>query len=82
MLEKMDGLEKKITDIIEEVYNCISEVPIKATHDGDWYQATLYVHGPQYGGIIYATQCKTEEEFLQFIRKQLKKSRLDLTQHM
>lgn len=77
----MDGLEKQIKELIETLYCCIYTRPLKVTKTDDLYKCTLYLHDEHFGGLVMAKQCESEEEFLDFIKTELKKRRLDSSQH-
>lgn len=77
----MDGLEKRIKDLIECLYNCIYEGDLEVKKDKDYYMLTLYLWNQPHceGGTTYGNQCKCDDEFIKYIEKKLKESRLDLS---
>lgn len=77
----MDGLEKQIKKLIETIYCCIYTRPLEVTKVGDLYKCELFLHEELFGGVIMANQCNSDEEFLDYIEKELKKRRLDMSQH-
>lgn len=77
----MDGLEKQIKELIETLYNCIYNKTLKVTKKGDFYKCELFLHEEHFGGVILAKECASDEEFLDFIKTELKKRRLDMSQH-
>lgn len=79
----MDGLEKQVKDIIECLYDCIYEGDLKVKKDGNFYVLTLYLQNQSHacGGVVLANQCETDEEFLKYVKCQLKKNRLDYSSH-
>ena len=79
----MDGLKQKIKELIECLYNCIYDADLKVEKEGDWYYLTLYLQNQvrEWGGNVYARQCSTDEEFLEFLKEEFKKNRLDLASH-
>ena len=77
----MDGIEKEIKNLIETLYCCKYTRPLKVTkHDG-LYKCTLYLHDEHFGGLVMAKQCESDEEFLDFIKTELRTRRLDRSQH-
>lgn len=77
----MDGLEKQIKELIETLYCCIYNKTLKVTKTDDLYKCTLYLHNEHFGGVVLAKQCNTDEEFLDFVKTELWKRRLDMSQH-
>ena len=77
----MDGLEKQIKEMIETLYCCIYNKPLKVIKNGDLYKCTLFLHDENFGGLVIANQCKSDQDFLDYIQKELKKRRLDMSQH-
>ena len=77
----MDGLEKQIKELIETLYCCIYNKTLKVTKKGDLYRCELFLHDENFGGVIMANQCNSDEEFLDYIKTELKKRRLDMSQH-
>lgn len=77
----MDGLEKKVKELIETLYCCIYTRPLKVTKNDGLYKCTLYLHDEHFGGLVMANQCESDEEFLDFVKTELKKRRLDRSQH-
>lgn len=74
----MVGLENKIKNLIECLYQCEydKKLEVVKTKDG-FYKLTLYLHEPYFGGLVIANQCETEEDFLKYVEKELITRRLD-----
>lgn len=83
MQQDMDGLKKQIKDIIECIYNCCYEGDLDVIKDGNFYKLTLYLQNQSraLGGTVLANQCKNDEEFLEYVKQQLKKNRLDFASY-
>lgn len=77
----MGGLEKQIKDLIESLYCCIYNKTLKVVKNEDLYKCTLYLHNELFGGVVLAKQCGSDEEFLDFVKEELWKRRLDMSQH-
>ena len=67
--------------MIESLYCCIYNKSLKVTKHHGLYKCTLYLHEEHFGGLDLAKQCDSDEEFLDFVRTELKKRRLDRSQH-
>lgn len=72
----MDGLEKRIIDLIEKLYNCVFIGELKVTISGDLYKLEIFLSDPNFGGYTLAKQCESEEDFIEFITKELKQNQL------
>ena len=72
----MDGLEKRITNLIEKLYNCVFIGELKVTISGDLYKLEIFINDPNFGGFTLAKQCDSEDEFIEFLTKELKRSQL------
>lgn len=72
----MDGLEKRIIEIIEYLYNCVFTAHLKVTVKDDLYTLEVFLSDPNFGGYTLAKQCKTDDEFLQFITDELASNQL------
>lgn len=75
----MAGLEDKIKEIIERLYKCEYIGDLKVRKDHNLYILTLYLQNEPHacGGTTLANQCHSDEEFLCYVEKELKKNRLD-----
>jgi len=56
---------------VEELYCCEFNQPIKVEKKGDLYTLKIYIHGYKTSPIVINTQCNDDEEFYQFIKKEL-----------
>ena len=77
----MDGLENQIKEMIESLYCCIYNKTLKVTKFDNFYKVTLYLHNEHFGGLVLAKECLSDEEFLDFVKKELWKRRLDMSHH-
>ena len=79
----MNNLEKQVKDLIECLYNCVYDADLKIEKEGNLYILTLYLNDQPhaYGGTVLSSYCESDEEFLEFLKQQLKKNRLDWSRH-
>ena len=72
----MNDLEKAVLDIIEEIYKkkFIGKLKVLKLKDVESYTLKLYVH--QYDPIVISADCKDAEDFLNFVRQELKSRQL------
>lgn len=73
-------LEKQVLASIEEIYECKYTKELSVTQNGDYYTLKLFLHNPITPSIVISQECASDEEFLQYIKKELKDRRLDRSQ--
>lgn len=72
----MDGLEKQCIDLIESIYKCKFIGRVQVTLVDDLYSLTIYEENPEFGGFTLAKQSESDQDFLDFVAKQLTENRL------
>lgn len=79
----MTGIEQQIIDIIQCEYDCIYEGDLKFTKTDNYYKLVLYLQGQPhaFGGTVIANQCDSDEQFLKYVREELRKNRRDLASY-
>lgn len=75
----MGSLENKILLLIENIYNCIFKGKVIVSLDNGTYTLQLILNSAY--APIYISFEGTEEEFLKFLEKDLKRRRLDVTEY-
>ena len=74
-------LEKEILTSIEEIYQCKYTKELKVLKDDNYYTLKLYLHNPITPSIVIGQECKSDEDFINYIKKELKERRIDKSQH-
>lgn len=77
----MEDLEKKIKDIIEQVYDCIYTGKLKVELIDGTYYLKLFLHDQHFGAVVISNQCASEEDFLTYVEKELKDRMLIRSRH-
>ena len=72
----MDGLDKIVIDIIEDLYCCKFIGKLKVEHKGDLYQLKIYLSDENFGAYTLAKQCNSDDEFIEFVKKELQENKL------
>ena len=77
----MEALKKKILNLMECVYqhNYISRIEVN--HNGEAYILKLYLQNRDWGPLVIANQCETDDEFLCFVEKELRTRNLIRSEH-
>lgn len=76
----MEDLEKRIKCIIETLYNVCYERGLEVEKKGHLYVLKLYLHDPNFGALVIAKQCNSDEEFITYVEKELKDRKLTRSQ--
>lgn len=81
MTQDMTGLEKKVKELIECLYNCeyIGKLTVEVKPCS--FTLKLFNSDVHIPAIIYCYQGRDEEGFLDFLKKELEKSNLIRTKH-
>lgn len=77
----MDGLEKAVIDLIERLYKCIFIGKLKIEQKGDLYQLKIFLHDEHFMSYTLAKQCKSDDEFLEFVKKELQENQIIRSRH-
>lgn len=77
----MDGLERAIIDLIESLYCCIFIGKLKVDKKKDLYQLRIYLSDENFGSYTLAKQCNSDEQFLEFVKKELQENQLIRSRH-
>lgn len=78
----MSSLEEQVRGLVEMLYCCkfpkrIDVLKEGTERDGYIYTCKFYLHSQVYDPLAWVIQCSNDEEFLEFITNQLKKSKLN-----
>lgn len=77
----MDGLEQNVIDIIECLYHCKFIGKLKINKIEDLYQLRIYLNDENFGAYTLAKQCKSDEDFIEFVKKELQQNQLIRSRH-
>lgn len=77
----LTSLEKQVLDIIKEVYNAVYIKPLKVFVEPvnstvNYYELQLFLNEEYRDPYIIATQCASDNEFLEFLKQELKQTEL------
>lgn len=73
-------LEKEVLASMEAIYQCKYTKELQVTKDGNYYMLKLFLHTPISPAVVIGQECNSDEEFLEYIKKELKDRRLDKSQ--
>lgn len=76
----MENLEQKIKCIIETLYKCCYTRGLSVEKHGTLYVLKLFLHDPNFGALVIANQCNSDEDFLKYVEKELKDRKLTRSQ--
>lgn len=81
-MQNMNGLEKSVKDLIECLYNCEFVGKLTVSVSNGLYQLKLYFAELNIPAYVLACQCCSDEEFLDFVKRELETSNIiRTTQH-
>lgn len=86
-MKQLSYLECEVLNLLNSIYKCEFNHNIKVdfVEGGEdtpnEYILRLYLHDNRWAPLTIATQCKTDEEFLCFVKKQLQKKNLIRSEH-
>lgn len=75
----MNSLKTKVKEVIEKTYNCELTCPLKVTKNDDLYKVLIYTNVRLPFSI--GGQFDTDEEFLEYLCKELKESKRNFTKY-
>lgn len=77
-ITRLDYLEPDIKCLIEKIYNCEYTRELKVTYDkqDQRYTLRLFYHDPNIQSITISNQCTSDQDFMNFIEKELKDRKL------
>lgn len=80
---RLDYLEKDIRDIIECIYKCCYTRGLSVEYDQNdqRYTLKLFLHDPNFGALVISNQCASDDEFKEFVTKELNERKLTRSQH-
>lgn len=77
----MNGLEKRVRDLIEDLYKCEFVGKLTVEKHGWLYMLKLFYAELKIPAITLASQCCSDDEFLEFVKHELEKSNIIRTKH-
>lgn len=77
----MDGLEQNVIDLIEQVYKCKFIGNLKIEKQENLYQLRIFLHDEHFMAYTLAKQCDSDDEFLEFVKKELQENRIIRSKH-
>ena len=77
----MDGLEQNVINLIEELYKCKFIGKLKIDKTDDLYQLRIFLHDEHFMAYTLAKQCKSDNDFLEFVKKELQENQIIRSRH-
>lgn len=83
----MSSLEDQVLECIETTYECkytrtlqVDVTPIDNCNKLSDYTLKLFLHNPHFGAVVIRTQASSDEEFLNYVKKELQDRQLTRSQ--
>lgn len=73
----MHSLDQDIKNLIENIYCCKFSNNLTVKKEDGIYFLEIFLSGLPFGGLMISKECSSDQEFLDYIEKELKKRRLD-----
>lgn len=73
-------LEKEVLASIEAIYKCKYTKELTVDVKDNYYVLKLFLHNPITPSVVIGKECSSDEEFLEYVEKELKEKRLDRSQ--
>lgn len=77
----MKKLEQEVRSIIEKIYKCKYDRGLSISKNGDLYILKLFLHDPNFGALVIANDSPSDQDFIDYVTKELKNRKLNRSQH-